>query len=59
MACKKGKEQVFYMRLWSLLLSTVAKVVLDQQFSIGLAGQDMSVLVEGGVLIELKKIAKR
>ncbi len=47
------------MHLWLLLLSTVAKVVLDQQFSIGFAGQDMSVPVEGGILIELKKITKR
>ncbi len=58
MASKKRKEQVFYMRLWLLLLSTVVKVVLARQFGIGFAGQDMSVLVEGGVLIELNKITK-
>ena len=46
---------MFYVGLQSQLLSTAAKVVLAPRFGVGSAGQDMSVPVEGGVLIELKK----
>ena len=59
MAHKKRKEQVFYMRLRSLLLSAVAKVALASVVGVGSVGQDMSVPVEGGILIELEKKVSR
>jgi hypothetical protein len=55
---KKGRSRFFYLHLRSLLLSAVAKVALVLASTLWgwVCGPRNVVPVEGGILIELKKI---